>query len=304
MISRRLTERIQKRRILAGRTRGRRRARIPSEDLIPPAMKRTIVHFVVALCVASLVRADQTVQSVQQALKDQGFYYGEVTGDKSSETTAAVRRYQIRNGLQVTGETNPETLRSLSINSNSVASSQSTSKPAVTQSNSARADDSARLGQNPSPPRPPAEPERRLEMNPVLSGNAYQSVPPRMNRRIIVAQMQRELMSRGYYWGRIDGSYGRRTAFAVRAFQLGSGLAPTGRLDASTLDALGLSNANLAYVAPPPREYESWVPVVKFKHGKWKVKWKKYHGHGGDEYAGDDGERNGDDWQHGDDHDD
>jgi len=141
-------------------------------------------------------------------------------------------------------------------------------------------------------------------MNPVLSGNAYQSVPPRMNRRIIVAQMQRELMSRGYYWGRIDGSYGRRTAFAVRAFQLGSGLAPTGRLDASTLDALGLSNANLAYVAPPPREYESWVPVVKFKHGKWKVKWKKYHGHGGDEYAGDDGERSGDDSWHGDDHDD
>ncbi|PYJ03726.1 MAG: hypothetical protein DME95_10115 [Verrucomicrobia bacterium] len=304
MISRRLTERIQKRRILAGRTRGRRRARIPSEDLIPPAMKRTIVHFVVALCVASLVRADQTVQSVQQALKDQGFYYGEVTGDKSSETTAAVRRYQIRNGLQVTGETNPETLRSLNLSSNAASFSHPTSKPAVTQSNSARADDSSRLGQNSSPPRPPAEPERRLEMNPVLSGNAYQSMPPRMNRRIIVAQMQRELMSRGYYWGRINGSYGRQTAFAVRAFQLGSGLAPTGRLDASTLDALGLSNANLAYVAPPPREYESWVPVVKFKHGKWKVKWKKYHGHGGDEYAGDDGERSGDDSWHGDDHDD
>ena len=267
-------------------------------------MKRTIVHFVVALCVASLVRADQTVQSVQQALKDQGFYYGEVTGDKSSETTAAVRRYQIRNGLQVTGETNPETLRSLSINSNSVASSQSTSKPAVTQSNSARADDSARLGQNPSPPRPPAEPERRLEMNPVLSGNAYQSVPPRMNRRIIVAQMQRELMSRGYYWGRIDGSYGRRTAFAVRAFQSGSGLAPTGRLDASTLDALGLSNPNLAYVAPAPREYESWVPVVKFKHGKWKVKLKKYHRDRGDEYGEENVEGNGDGWWHGDDHDD
>ena len=73
-------------------------------------MKRTITHFVVAMCVASLVRADQTVQSVQQALKDQGFYYGNVTGDKSAETTAAVRRYQIRNGLQVTGEMNPETL--------------------------------------------------------------------------------------------------------------------------------------------------------------------------------------------------
>src|SRR6266704_3501867 len=148
MISRRLTERIQKRRILAGRTRGRRRARIPSEDLIPPAMKRTIVHFVVALCVASLVRADQTVQSVQQALKDQGFYYGNVTGDKSAETTAAVRRYQIRNGLQVTGDINPETLRSLNVNSKSASSSQPASKSVATQSNTARPDDSSRLGQN------------------------------------------------------------------------------------------------------------------------------------------------------------
>jgi len=42
------------------------------------------------------VRADQTIQSVQQALTEQGFYYGNVTGEKSAETTAAIRRYQIR----------------------------------------------------------------------------------------------------------------------------------------------------------------------------------------------------------------
>jgi peptidoglycan hydrolase-like protein with peptidoglycan-binding domain len=72
-------------------------------------MKGVIAHLVVALCVAGTVCADQTIQSVQQALKDQGYYYGNVTGDKSSETIAAVRRYQIRNGLQVTGEINPET---------------------------------------------------------------------------------------------------------------------------------------------------------------------------------------------------
>ena len=50
--------------------------------------------------------ADQTIRSLQQTLKDQGFYYGAVTGDKSAETTAAIRRYQIRNGLQLTGELN------------------------------------------------------------------------------------------------------------------------------------------------------------------------------------------------------
>src|SRR5206468_4613901 len=98
-------------------------------------MKRTIARLLLAMCAAGFVRADQTVQSVQQTLKDQGFYYGNVTGDKSAETTAAIRRYQIRNGLQVTGEINPETLRSLNVNSNQSASSPPASKPAVTQSN-------------------------------------------------------------------------------------------------------------------------------------------------------------------------
>src|SRR5262245_35663004 len=51
-----------------------------------------------------LLRADQSIADVQQALKDQGFYYGDVTGTKTADTTAAIRRYQIRNGLQVTGE--------------------------------------------------------------------------------------------------------------------------------------------------------------------------------------------------------
>ena len=263
-------------------------------------MKRTITHFVVAMCVASLVRADQTVQSVQQALKDQGFYYGNVTGDKSAETTAAVRRYQIRNGLQVTGEMNPETLRSLNVNSNSVASPQSTSKPAVAQQNTnpVRPDDNSRLGQV-SLPASPTEPNHQPEMNPALSNAGVQPVPTRTSKRMVIAEVQQQLISRGYYQGRIDGSYGRRTAFALRAFQFSSGLPPTGHLDSSTLNALGLSDGNVAYLEPTPRHYETWVPVTKFKHGKWKVKWKKYHGHGGDEYSDWTQGGNGDEQGHG-----
>src|SRR5437763_8353698 len=114
-------------------------------------MKRTISYFVIGLFVTGWLRADQTIQSVQQTLKDQGFYYGNATGDKSAETTAAVRRYQIRNGLQITGEMNPETLHSLNLKSNSVASSQSTPKPAVARqnTNTVRPDDNSRLRNSP-----------------------------------------------------------------------------------------------------------------------------------------------------------
>jgi peptidoglycan hydrolase-like protein with peptidoglycan-binding domain len=70
----------------------------------------------------STLRADPTIQSVQQALKDQGFYYGAVTGSKDTDTSAAIRRYQIRNGLQITGEINSETLQSLHRGSGSASS--------------------------------------------------------------------------------------------------------------------------------------------------------------------------------------
>src|SRR5215510_51461 len=75
-----------------------------------------------------LVRADQQIESVQQTLKDEGFYYGEVSGEMNANLTAAIRRYQIRNGLQVTGALNDETLQSLGIKS--AASARRTTKPA------------------------------------------------------------------------------------------------------------------------------------------------------------------------------
>lgn len=94
-------------------------------------------------------------------------------------------------------------------------------------------------------------------------------------------------MGRGYYRGRVDGKYGSRTAFAVCAFQSSAGLPPTGRLDIGTVKALGSSDADFSFLAAAASPYENWMPVRKFKHGKWKVKWKRYHrpfdGEDGDE---------------------
>lgn len=70
--------------------------------------------FLISLGIANL-RADDQVSSVQQALKDQGFYYGQVDGQPGPETTAAIRRYQIRNGLHVDGALNKQTLDSLKV---------------------------------------------------------------------------------------------------------------------------------------------------------------------------------------------
>jgi hypothetical protein len=91
---------------------------------------------------------------------------------------------------------------------------------------------------------------------------------------------------------------------ALRAFQSGAGLPPTGQLDMTTLNTLGLSDTNLASLGQASRSYETWVPITKFKHGKWKVKWKKYYRDRGDEYGDQNLSENGDAWWNGDDRDD
>jgi peptidoglycan hydrolase-like protein with peptidoglycan-binding domain len=249
-------------------------------------MKRPLLCVVVTLCAVNLVQAEETIRSLQQTLKDQGFYYGPVTGEKSAEMTAAVRRYQIRSGLQITGELNEETLRSVNSSSSSVAGgSKTNSKPAVSQPDTGRPDVNARMSQR-SPPPSFSQPDRPMQANPSYSASFYQSAPIRVNRRII-AGSEHQLMSRGYYRGRVDGNYGRQMAFALRAFQSSAGLPPTGRLDMQTLDELGSSDADFA-----PRTCETWMVVRKFKHGKWKEKWKRYHRPLGNEEGDEDRQAN------------
>lgn len=262
-------------------------------------MKRTVLQLVVVLSLVGSVRADQTIQSVQQALTDQGFYYGNVTGEKSAETTAAIRRYQIRNGLQVNGEINSETLRSLNVSSNSASSPRVLSASSVAQPAPSRPDYNSRVALD-SSPHSFGESGRRVETSRALVGGINDSALGEMHVHI-VAEVQRQLRGRGYYRGWIDGRYGRGTAFAVRLFQSRSGISPTGQLDLRTLEALGLPGENSAYLESAPWRYESRLWVHKeFKHGKWKVKWRKHHGgDDGDEYAEEDEQGNGDGHWHG-----
>jgi peptidoglycan hydrolase-like protein with peptidoglycan-binding domain len=243
-------------------------------------MKRLLLSLLFISCAISFAHADDTIRSLQQTLKDQGFYYGAVTGDKSAETTSAIRRYQIRKGLHVTGELNEETLRSVRSNSDSIATApRPTPKPVaqadVAQVNKVRVDADAGPDES-SPVSSFSQPDHPLQSSPSYSASFYQSAPIRMNHRII-AGVQYQLMARGYYRGRVDGKYGRDTAFALQAFQSSAGLPTTGRLDTGTLEALGSSDVNFAYSAPRSPGYETWMPVRKFKDGKWKLKWKRYH---------------------------
>lgn len=222
-------------------------------------MKNTCaLVFLILLGASPLVaRADQTTSAVQRSLKDQGFYYGDVTGQRNADTTAALRRYQIRNGLQITGDIDAETLRSLGVGQGkAVPPSAPQPQPRAAASPPEDYSDDENTGQSAELPdeneRRQAGPRRGLDgiyapgarpiapsANRVLDGTPYEFAPPDLQRHVIVGA-QTLLARAGYYRSGIDGEFGPGTAAALRAFQGRSRIAPDGRLNMETLSALGL----------------------------------------------------------------
>ena len=208
-----------------------------------------------------LMRADQLVESVQQALKDEGFYYGEVNGDLNANLTAAIRRYQIRNGLQVSGEHNDETLQSLGIKSS--GSSRPTTRPAspspAGEAVPSGPNSDETEGASPAPPVQPFSNEPQDQqvfpstpMGPasspgtVFADTPFQTAPPGIQRNVIVSA-QIVLARHGLYREQIDGIYGPAMELSLRAYQAEMRLPVTGRLDLETLASLRL--------VPGPRQH-------------------------------------------------
>ncbi len=213
--------------------------------------KRLLVTVWIFFAMLSLARADQAIASVQQKLKDQGFYYGEINGRKDTDTMAAIRRYQIRNGLNITGELDAETQRSLRV---TVATSSPTAPHPSAMPPPATADLPAEPRAPRSAPVTPIYPEEagdegsiyapgprglRPEITGIFDGTPFEIAPPDVQRRVIIGA-QTLLSRRGFYRSSIDGNYGPGTEFAVRAFQARVRLIPSGRLDLETLTSLGL----------------------------------------------------------------
>ncbi|HET6406763.1 MAG TPA: peptidoglycan-binding domain-containing protein, partial [Chthoniobacteraceae bacterium] len=80
---------------------------------ITPAMRRLIPLLCSLLLTVSSVYATDQLRNVQTELKNQGFFYGEIDGKPSAELNAAIRRYQIRNGMEISGELDDPTLKAL-----------------------------------------------------------------------------------------------------------------------------------------------------------------------------------------------
>ena len=146
-------------------------------------MKRLPLLLATALFAVSATANDQ-LRDVQGALKSQGFYYGEVTGNDSAETAAAIRRFQIRNGVTVTGKLNADTLAALGFaeKKNAAPAPQPVPAPApVAQPAPASAPEAPVQKQfNPPPPQQPAQPPQAMPKpgEPIPSMRKERALPP------------------------------------------------------------------------------------------------------------------------------
>jgi peptidoglycan hydrolase-like protein with peptidoglycan-binding domain len=239
--------------------------------------------------VASL-RADQAVAKAQQVLKDEGFYYGEVSGEKNADTSAAIRRYQIRNGLGVTGELDDQTLQSLRKAPASTPSPAATTPAPVTRAatpgpaadgpdqpveNSGERDSTNTapiqpLGTPPPQDREPPNvyPGRSVPLSSggLFQGTPFESVPPEVQQRVI-ADAQKALARQNLFKYQVDGVFSPDMEFSLRAYQSRVGLRTTGRLDLETLAALELLPGAHERVYTPRRSFPPSVqPPVR---GEW-----------------------------------
>ena len=240
----------------------------------------TRIAAVIFLGSVMLIRADQLVERVQQALKDQGFYYGEVTGEMNANVTAAIRRYQIRNGLQVSGQLNAETLQSLGLDSSAAARLVTKAAPQAPAATATPSDQPQASTGNVSPAPPvqafgnAPQDQQVYPSNPVtpgaspggvLAGTPFEAAPPGVQRNVVFSA-QIALARRGLYHDEINGVYGPAMEFSLRAYQSRTRLPVTGRLDLETLAALQLLPGGRAPMFYPPRRRARPGPPVR---GEW-----------------------------------
>jgi peptidoglycan hydrolase-like protein with peptidoglycan-binding domain len=242
---------------------------------------KTKIAILILIAWAAPIHADQTIANAQQVLKDQGFYYGEITGEKNTDTTAAIRRYQIRNGLPITGELNDETLSSLRSAPSASTQPAATNAPSPNANKPELHDDSSRetAAVTPAPAQsavvpPQNQPDSGVypsnfatvppQTSGLLAGTPYENSPPQVQRDIVVSA-QMALLRRGFYRGEIDGVYNSTIEFSLRAYQSRVGLPVTGQLNLETLAALELLPGAKAPVYRPRRRVWREPPV----RGEW-----------------------------------
>ncbi|MEI8233862.1 MAG: peptidoglycan-binding domain-containing protein [Verrucomicrobiota bacterium] len=210
-------------------------------------MNKLLLFSALAVTLAApLALADDALRGAQVTLRNAGYYNGPVDGELNADTKAALRRYQIRNQLEPSGELTAETAAALAKESGQAAAPAPEAPPAPVPP--------APAATTPLPP--PVDPGYAALFDRTPYQNAAQELQCRTAR-----QAQIQLGQRGFYRGEPDGQPNHALQKALLRFQDERRLPPTGRLDIDTLAELHLLPvAKLPRPRTAPVPYEAPVP--------------------------------------------
>jgi len=192
------------------------------------------------------------IRNAQQALKDKGMYTGPVDGSMNADTRKALRDFQQKNNLKVTGTLDHETTAALGITSEHPTTTGRTRTPETKPSETTGTTT--------------AKPETKGTTS-TKSGTAGETPKRQKGARKQtssisknkVRETQAALKKEGFDPGPIDGILGPRTMNALRSYQSHNGLEVTGTLTAETENSLtGTATATRRSKAGTPEsEYQN-----------------------------------------------
>ena len=158
----------------------------------------------------------ESVKMLQSLLRDRGFYNGSIDGIFGRETQDAVKSFQRKNGLRADGIAGPKTMEKLSTDAAALIAEEA-DKTATSDTEGS------------------AETPKVLAS--ATTGTSHTTLA-NGSRGENVKELQHVLKNLGLYKGKIDGSYGKATGDAVKAFQRMNGLEADGVAGAETLKRL------------------------------------------------------------------
>lgn len=211
--------------------------------------------------------ATEELAQAQRQLQALEMYDGAIDGQDGETLRRSLRRFQIRNGLDPTGELDAETMAALNEQSGESASApetppsppQETASPEVEQDREfLRQEETRRPAPSATPtptptPRPRATPAPtpeaqravqalpagRLPLSDLFAGTRYEFAAPQL-QEFVVRDVQTRLRRMRYYRGRTDGRDHPGFREALRDYQVRRGLEVSGRIDGATLASLGM----------------------------------------------------------------
>ena len=184
------------------------------------------------------------IKDLQRELASRGFYQGNIDGVAGAKTRAALRNFQVQQGISVEGGLNAQTRDSLGLEW----------ERQPVKGTDAPQREVMRGEQRTPATQPPRVQNQPVQNQPVQTQAGADNTAVRVNLAALNAEqtkeVQQKLQQLGFYQGAIDGKFGAGTRAALmRYFQRQAQLASQGMVDDSAIGVFGIEASDVKPVS-------------------------------------------------------